>query len=425
MTVPSNPSSTPQDLALVLGGGGARAAYQAGVLRGLARNRPGLRFPIVTGVSAGAINATFLASFEGTTVEAADALTDLWSSLTVDNVFRASLWALAKNFFSWGCRLASCGLRVGPEPRALVDTEPLRRLLCSAVGDAGGGIPGLRRNIAAGTLRSLAVTTVDYGTGQSVVWMQGRDATAWRKPQRLGIVTEIGVEHVMASAALPIFFPAVQLARIRHLADLATESGEACELAYSWHGDGGIRLAPPFSPALKLGARRILAISTRYDRSQTEAGRPSVGRYPPPAQILGQLLNAIFLDLFDEDALRIRRLNTIASCPIPGVSSPDLHTVETLVLRPSADLGRLAAEFEPQLPRAFRFATRGLGTRDTESPDALSLIMFQSDYTRRLMDLGEADAEARCDEINAFLDQPPLEDPPPTKGAGYVSDPTG
>ena len=196
------------------------------------------------------------------------------------------------------------------------------------------------------------------------------------------------------------------------------------QLDHSWHGDGGIRLAPPFSPALKLGARRILAISTRYDRSQEEADRPSVRRYPPPAQILGQLLNAIFLDLFDEDALRIQRLNTIAACPIPGVSSPDLRTVDTLVLRPSADLGRLAAEFEPRLPRAFRFATRGLGTRETESPDALSLIMFQSDYTRRLMDLGEADAEARSEEINAFLDQPPLENPPPPTGAVSGSDPT-
>ena len=406
MTVPSTPSSTPQDLALVLGGGGARAAYQAGVLRCLARHRPGLRFPIVTGVSAGAINATFLASFAGTPAEAADALTDLWGSLTVDNVFCASLWALAKNFFGWGCRLTSCGLRLGPEPRGLVDTEPLRRLLHSAVGNAGGRIPGLARNIADGTLRALALTTVDYGTGQSVVWMQGRDATAWRKPQRLGVVTEIGVEHVMASAALPLFFPAVRL-------------GDG------WHGDGGIRLAPPFSPALKLGARRILAISTRYDRSQKEADHPSVHRYPPPAQILGQLLNAIFLDLFDEDALRIQRLNTIASCPIPGVSGPDLHTVDTLVLRPSADLGRLAAEFEPRLPRAFRFATRGLGTRETESPDALSLIMFQSDYTRRLMDLGESDAEARCEEITAFLNQPPLAPLPLPTGAGSGSDPTG
>jgi len=273
---------------------------------------------------------------------------------------------------------------VGPEPRGLVDTEPLRRLLQSAVGGDNTEIPGLARNIASDAVRVLAITTVDYGTGQSVVWMQGRNVRPWRKPQRLGIATKIGVEHVMASAALPLFFPAVRLSN-------------------GWHGDGGIRLAPPFAPALKLGARRILAISTRYNRSQEEADHAAVTGYPPPAQILGQLMNAIFLDLFDEDALRVERLNAIAESQPPGEQA-DLRRVSTLVLRPSQDLGRLAAEFEPRLPPAFRWATRGLGTRDTESPDALSLIMFQSDYTQRLMELGEADAEAQREAIDTLLD---------------------
>lgn len=371
----------------MLGGGGARAAYQAGVMRWLSRHRPELRFPIITGVSAGAINATFFAAFEGTATEAADALGALWGALTVDKVFCANLWALVKNFFSWGCRLASCGLQVGPEPHGLVDTEPLRHLLQSALGDEGGGIPGLARNIAAGAVHALAVTSVDYGTGQSVAWMQGRDVRSWRKPQRLGIATEIGMEHVMASAALPLFFPAVRL-------------GDG------WHGDGGIRLAPPFAPALKLGARRILAVSTRYIRNQKEADRPAIRRYPPPAQILGQLLNAIFLDLFDEDAQRISLMNRIADHQA-SADGQSLRRVATLVLRPSQDLGRLAAEFEPRLPRAFRWATRGLGTRDTESPDALSLIMFQSDYTKRLMELGEADAEAQREAVEALVDGDP------------------
>jgi NTE family protein len=375
--------ATGQDLALVLGGGGARAAYQAGVMRSIARRHPELRFPILTGVSAGAINATFLASFEGNPTDAADALGDLWDTLTVDRIFCANLWALVKNFFNWGCRLASCGLRVGPEPRGLVDTEPLRRLLSSAFGSSNGEIPGLTRNIAADAVRALAVTTVDYGTGQSVVWVQGRDVRSWRKPQRVGITTGIGVEHVMASAALPLFFPAIRL-------------GDG------WHGDGGIRLAPPFAPALKLGARRILAVSTRYNRSQAEADHASVRSYPPPAQILGQLMNAIFLDLFDEDAQRIERLNSLAESH-PSDDCADLRRVSTLVLRPSRDLGRLAAEFEPRLPTAFRWATRGLGTRDTESPDALSLIMFQPDYTRRLMELGETDTENQHEAIDALI----------------------
>jgi NTE family protein len=251
-----------------------------------------------------------------------------------------------EEFFHLGCRLASCGLRVGPEPRGLVDTMPLRRLLQTAVGSHRGTIPSLDRNIAAGILRALAVTTVDYGTGQSVVWMQGRDARPWRKPQRLGITTEIGVDHVMASAALPLFFPAVRLGN-------------------GWHGDGGIRLAPPFAPALKLGARRILAISTRYNRSQVEADHAAVRSYPPLAQILGQLMNAIFLDLFDEDALRVERLNALSENQQPGEDA-DLRRVSTLVLRPSQDLGRLAAEFEPRLPPAIRQSISASKTESSE-----------------------------------------------------------
>jgi NTE family protein len=371
------------DLALVLGGGGARSAYQAGVLRWLARRYPELRFPLITGVSAGAINASFLAAHQGTAAEAATALCRMWGGLSVDSVFRADVWSLAKKFLGWGCRLASCGLPVGPQPRGLVDTGPLRRLLQATIGDDRGAIPGIARNITAGVLRAVAVATVDYGTGQSVVWMQGPAARPWRKPQRIGIAGEIGVDHVMASAALPLFFPAVRLGG-------------------GWHGDGGIRLAPPFSPALRLGARRILAISTRYDRSQDEADRSAVAGYPPPAQILGQLMNAIFLDLFDEDAERIERLNALVDCG-PADRSRQLRKVATLVLRPSLDLGRLAAEFEPRLPWAFRWATRGLGTRQTESPDALSTVLFQSDYTRRLIELGETDAESQRDILDAFL----------------------
>jgi NTE family protein len=372
------------DLALVLGGGGARAAYQAGVVRGLARHRPDVHFPIVTGISAGAINAAFLASFDGTTREAAEALADLWSALTVDRVFRADLVALARNFVSWGCRLASCGLGIVPEPRSLVDTRPLRSLLTRTLGADDSGIPGIARNVAAGRLQAVAVTSTDYGTGQSVVWMQGRETRPWRRPKRLGIATEIGIDHIMASAALPIFFPAIKVVD-------------------GWHGDGGIRLAPPFSPAIKLGATRVLAVSTRYRQSQREADRSAVRGYPPPAQIFGQLLNAIFLDLFDEDARRIELVNRLAADPRTD-GDRDLRVVESLVLRPSEDLGRLAAGFEPRLPRAFRFATRGLGTRETESPDALSMIMFQPDYTRRLLELGEADVEARLDEIDDLLD---------------------
>jgi NTE family protein len=191
------------------------------------------------------------------------------------------------------------------------------------------------------------------------------------------------VDHIMASAALPLFFPAVRI-------------GD------DWHGDGGIRLAAPLSPALHLGAGRIIAISTRYVGSRAEAEAPMTVGYPPPAQVLGVLMNAIFLDVIDQDVLRLERLNRLLR-RLPEDQRDGLRIVDLLVLRPSRDLGRLARDYEPRLPRAFRVLTRALGTRQTLSPDALSLVMFQGDYLRRLIELGEEDAEARAEEIDRFI----------------------
>ena len=187
----------------------------------------------------------------------------------------------------------------------------------------------------------------------------------------------------MASSALPLFFP-------------------AGSLPGGWYGDGGVRLAAPMSPVLHLGARRVLAISTRYDRSQTEADEPLIAGYPPPAQIMGVLMNSIFLDLLDHDALRLERLNQLLE-KLPPEERMGLRPVKLLVMRPSTDLGKLAGQYEPQLPRVFRFLTRALGTRETKSPDFLSLVLFQPDYLRALMEMGERDAEARRDEVAAFL----------------------
>jgi NTE family protein len=187
----------------------------------------------------------------------------------------------------------------------------------------------------------------------------------------------------MASSALPFFFPAI-------------------EVDGAWYGDGGIRLTAPLSPAVHLGARRIIAISTRYARSRAQADRPVIAGYPPPAQVAGVLFNAIFLDRLDGDALELRRINDLIE-RLPEPARDGFRPIDLLMLRPSVDLGQLANEYEPELPRAFRFLTRGLGTKETRSNDMLSLVMFQSDYIRRLIDLGEADALARLDDIRAFL----------------------
>lgn len=366
-----------------MSGGGARAAYQVGLLRYLSKRFPHLRIPIITGVSAGAINAALLASHHGTFPQMVEELVGLWSNLTVSDVFRVDARSLAMNALRWARQLASGGHGRGPNVQGLVDTRPLRAFLREALHAVGGELTGIRYNLVRGRLKAVALSTSSYSTGQSVTWVEGRDIVEWERPQRRAVQTTLTVEHVMASAALPLFFPAIKI------------DG-------AWYGDGGVRLAAPLSPALHLGAERILAISTRYDRNSAEAATPLVDGYPPPAQVMGVLMNSIFLDLLDQDTFRLHRLNRLLE-KLPAEKREGLRTIDLLVLRPSRDLGKLANEYEPQLPKAFRFMTRGLGTRNTASPDALSLVMFQPDYLSRLIEIGEADAQARSAEIDAFF----------------------
>jgi NTE family protein len=376
--------SNSDDLGLVMGGGGARAAYQVGFLRALSEWYPELKVPYITGVSAGAINAAHLAAHHGSFAQSVDELASLWGDLKVENVFQVGATSLFSIVLRWGLRLVSGGRGPVPEVRGLVDTAPLRRFLTEVLHSVDGELTGIASNVDSGRLKAVALSTSSYTTGQSITWVQGSGIREWERPQRQSRNTTLTVEHVMASAALPLFFPAVRL-----------EDG--------WYGDGGIRLAAPLSPVLHLGARKILAISTRYAGSTAEADEPEVSGYPPPAQIAGVLMNSIFLDLLDHDALRLERMNAVLDA-VPPEARRGLRRVRLMVLRPSKDLGRMAGLYEPRLPRVFRFLTRGLGTRETRSPDALSLILFQPDYLRALMDTGEADAREREDEIREFME---------------------
>jgi NTE family protein len=374
------------DLALMLSGGGARAAYQVGFLRLLAREFADVVPGILTGVSAGGINAAYLAARQEPFPDKIENLAQVWAGIRIDDVFRVDLRNLASRSVRWGGRLLSGGKYPLPPARSLVDTAPLRTLLRRLLQTEDTAIAGIFRNLQAGWLRAIALTASSYTTGQSVTWVQTRDdcrIEAWERPQRKSIASTLGVEHVMASSSLPFFFPAV-------------------EVDGAWYGDGGIRLTAPLSPAVHLGAKRIIAVSTRYARSREEADRPAIVDYPPPAQVAGLLYNAIFLDQLDTDALEMQRVNRLIA-RLSEAQRDGLRRIDLLMLRPSVDLGRLANEYEPDLPRAFRFLTRGLGTRETRSNDMLSLVMFQNDYVRRLIELGEADASARKTEIRRFL----------------------
>jgi NTE family protein len=379
----ANHTPGPPDLGIVMSGGGARAAYQVGFLRCVAQRFPELRIPYITGVSAGAINAALLASHHGSFFQAIQELSELWGNLTVQDVYRTDTRSLLMNAAKWLRQLGSGGIGSPKLVRGLVDTEPLRQYLSEVMHCVNGELTGVQYNLDAGRLKALAISTTSYSTGRSVTWIQGRDVHLWERPGRRPRVATISVDHVMASAALPLFFPAI-------------------ELESAWYGDGGIRLIAPLSPAVHLGARRIIAISTRYQPSRTEEDEQAVHGYPPPVQVMGVLLNSIFLDLLDHDAMRLERLNRLIEV-LPPERRGDLAEVRLLTLRPSADLGKMAGRHETQLPKAFRFLTRGLGTKETRSPDFLSLILFHQDYLRELIEMGERDAAARADEIEAFL----------------------
>lgn len=379
------PTPITNDLAMVLGGGGARGAYQVGVLRGIAKQYPHLRVPVLVGVSAGALNTVHLASHQGTFLEAMEDLVALWLSLTPDRVFRVDVATLASTVIRSGLRLVGGGRGHPERLRGMVDTAPLREFLERALTRAPDGtIPGIEDNITRGRLAAVALSATSYTTSQSVTWVQGRNIELWERAQRRSERAQITIDHVMASAALPLLFPATQVGN-------------------EWFGDGGIRLAAPISPAIHLGASRIITIATRYDRTRSEADRPQLTGYPPPAQVLGVLYNAIFLDLIDQDVARLQRLNEVVA-RVPEADRNGLRIIDMLVLRPSRDLGRLSREYEPRLPSVFRFLTRGLGTQKTQSPDILSLVMFQKDYLERLVALGEEDAANASERIAAFIE---------------------
>ena len=373
--------------ALVLSGGGARSSYQAGVLQYIAEVFPEAHFSILTGVSAGAINAAHLANHTGTFRQAADDLAGHWYSITADQVFEPeSAMALSRRILGKSINRkhpSESVLRV-EEGQALLKTAPLRVFLEGILQPVDGELVGVAENIAKDRLKAACITSTNYSTGQSVTWVQGCDIQDWQRPNRVGIQTELTMDHIMASTALPLLFPAVRVGN-------------------AWYGDGGIRLTSPLSPAVHLGATSILVISTRYARSRREADEPVVVGYPPAAQVMGLLMNAIFLDMLDQDAHNMRLINDVVRRLVPE-NRGSLRPIKLFMMRPSVDLGKLASAYELKVGGAMRLLTRGLGTEETKSPDWLSMMLFQDEYIDRLVQIGWEDARRQHHQIARFLD---------------------
>lgn len=375
------PADRPPDspVALVLSGGGARAAYQVGVLSGLAERLPGLTFPILTGVSAGAINTAFLAAHSGSLPEAVAALRDRWRGLTTDVVFRVPAASLMLTALRWLLHTA-LGRRRGPTTlRGVVDTEPLRRFLQRHIEPEA-----ITRNLSSGRLRAVALTATSLTTGRSVTFVQGPpDLPMWNRAMRESTRALLTVDHIMASAAIPILFPAVRLSD-------------------GFYGDGGVRQLAPLSPALHLGGQAILAVGLRA-AGRTRAEEPS-GAYPSAAAVLGLLLETVFLNALDADAERLERLNTLLDQLPAGLARPEgLRRVRLMLFQPSRDLGAVAQEHERQLPARVRWLVDRMGGRRAGAADLLSYLLFEPGYTTALIELGRHDVAAQWPALEAFF----------------------
>jgi NTE family protein len=371
-------------VALIMSGGGARAAYQIGVLRAIARIRPRGApnpFRIICGTSAGAINAASLASNIDRFDFAVRQLVRAWGSLHIGQVYRADFSGTARTFFRCLGALSKGG-RHRPGPISLLDCAPLEAFLKRMI-DFGR----IRHTISAGHLSALCVTASSYTSGDSISFFQGNGChQPWRRAHRVGRPAEIGLPHVLASCALPMAFPVVRI------------DGEH-------FGDGSMHQLAPISSALHLGADRVLVIGVG-SVSRDDRGVPDAKVWPSLAQIAGHMLDAIFVDTLDMDLERLQRVNqTISQIPADRRAHDRraLRTVETLVIRPSQRIDVIAAAHARELPRTMRFLMRRVGVLEPNGARVLSYLLFEGSYCRRLMHLGFIDAMSQRRNILSFL----------------------
>ncbi len=374
--------------ALLLTGGGARGAYQAGVLAELSdmlgsAPRP-LPFPILTGMSAGGLNLMTLATRADDFAAATRKLEALWAEITLEQVFQTDFFRVTKTALRW-LRNLTFGGQLGYDPfSGLLNPKPLRTLLEGII-----DFPGLRRELAAGRVESLALLATHYASGAAVAFVEANhEVQPWARGRRLGIPVQLAMEHIMASAAIPMIFPPVKVGN-------------------GYYGDGSIRMSAPFSPAIHLGADSVLAISVRklqppeyfLNSLVVEAPRPSIGA------IAGGLLNSIFMDALDGDYERLIRINkTIEKIPAEiRAADSSLKTVKAMVLAPTEDLGSLSRPHLVNFPTQIRYLLKGIGADKPGSSDFLSYICFDKHYCRELLALGRADARARKDELLDFV----------------------
>ena len=376
---------------LVVTGGGARGAYQAGVLKRIGEIKRvqthGNPFPIIAGSSAGAINGSALAVGSDDFALATRVTAQLWSNLKPSEVFQCGILSQTRNSLTWMIDLSFGGVLGGGHARSWLDATPLRHYLnrhlhCDRIQD----------NIKRGHLYALSVSATNYNSGKSYLFIQGRKGhPMWNRSRRVTLATKITVDHVCASAAIPLVFQPVRLRTARGTA---------------FFGDGCVRLQQPLSPVIRLGAERVFVIGVRCENLEHQ--KESVDQKDPSlAQVVGLLFNVMFLDHLATDIEHLERLNQLLGSGRISESGIEecekMRPLRSLLITPSVDLAQLAEEHRRDMPYLIEYFVKSLGRDADACADLMSYLLFTSKFTSALIEIGYNDASRRIDEIEGFL----------------------
>ena len=371
--------------ALILPGAGARGAYQVGVLKAIAELLPDnapCPFTVLSGTSAGAINAAVLASRAGNFLHAVKEMEQVWAGFEVAQVYRADALSMFKSSLHWLATIVLGGLGKR-NPVSLLDPSPLEDLLRHRI-----RFHRIDRAIRCGQIEALAVTASAYSSARSVTFYQcGEPSPSWLRARRIGRPTEIRVEHLMASAAVPFIFPAVRV---------GTE----------YFGDGSMRHSAPLSAPIHLGAERLLVISVRDEHPDPEPVPGAEPGAPSLAHLAGYMLDSLFMDGVCGDLERATRINVLLEqLGAEGLEEPiaNLRHIDSMVVLPSQDIRQVATKHARELPLSLRLLLKGLGTTNRDGRQLVSYLLFESGFTRELIDMGYRDGVERRDELKAFL----------------------
>lgn len=375
--------SAPEKLGLILTGGGARVAYQVGVLKAIAEFLPRHAhnpFPIICGTSSGSLNAVTLAVNARSFRKGVQYLLNIWKNSQIDHVYRTDPVSVLKNSSRWfaGLILSSMGINKLNQV-SLLDNAPMVAML-----EATLPYEKIQENIDAGHLYALSITASGYGSGCSVTFYQGvEEIPPWKRAHRLGIPTKIEPKHLLASSAIPFIFPAVLVNR-------------------EYFGDGSMRQIAPISSALHLGATRVLIIGLGH--SEEEQNRSNICDYPSLAQIAGHVMDSIFLDSLEVDVERVQRINhSIGMLTADTQQQINWRHVDVLVIEPSQAIEQIAQRYAMHLPWTIRFLLRGIGAMRRSGANLVSYLLFEKNFCRAMIELGYQDALKQKQEILAFI----------------------